>query len=305
MEYTVKHFKVLSCDKTHYLHSVAYIPDGEIKGIFHLVHGMTEYIERYENFMAAIACRGFICCGYDNLGHGKTASDSSELGFIAEKNGYEFLVEDVRIFADFMKKEFDINNYVLMGHSMGSFIARTASEKYENDFSKLIICGTSGPNPLSNIGIILCHLLVFLKGTRGYSSFLENLVFGSYNKRFSGDTKYEWLSSDKTVIDKYINDKYCTFRFTISALLDLIRLNAISNKSSWFKNLRNDIPILIVSGEEDPVGNYGKGVNEVYKKLIKCKKSDVSLKLYKNCRHEIHNDTCKEQMMQDIFDFIL
>lgn len=155
MEYTVKEFKILSSDKLHYLNSIAYIPKGEIKGIFHIVHGMTEYVARYDELMIKIAECGFISCGYDNLGHGKTANDDSELGFIANKDGHDLLVSDVKNFSDFMKKEYDIGNYILMGHSMGSFIARLAASKYKGDFSKLIICGTAGPNPLSGTGLFL------------------------------------------------------------------------------------------------------------------------------------------------------
>ena len=304
MEYTVKKFKLLSSDKIHHLNAVAYIPKGEIKGIFHLVHGMTEYIERYDELMRCIAQNGFICCGYDNLGHGKTANNDSELGFIADKKGYEFLVADVKVFADFMKKEYGSDSYILMGHSMGSFIARLAAVQYESDFSRLIICGTGGPNPLSGAGLALSRALMLFKGTKGYSYFLEDLVFGAYNKRFTGTTKYEWLTKDRKIIEKYMNDKYCTFHFTISAMHDLVKLNSLCNKSKWFKKLSNDLPILILSGSDDPVGNYGRGVDTVYKKLMKYGKSDVKLRLYKECRHEIHNDDCREEMTEDILKFI-
>lgn len=304
MDYTVKRFKVLSSDKTHDLNSVAYIPKGEIKGIFHLVHGMTEYIDRYDELFGEIAKNGFICCGYDNLGHGKTANDDSELGFIAEKDGYNLLISDVKTFADFIKNEYKCDNYILMGHSMGSFIARLAAVKYKDDFSRLIICGTAGPNPLAEIGLFLSTFLSLFKGKRGYSHFLENLVFGSYNKRFSGVTKYEWLTNDRRIIDKYMKDKYCNFRFTLSAIYDLIKLNSLCNKSVWFKNVPKLLPTLIIAGEDDPVGNYGKGVKTVYKKLINAGKQNVSLKLYKGCRHEIHNDNCRKEMAEDILKFI-
>lgn len=304
MGYTVKKFEVLSSDKIHNLNSVAYVPQGEIKGIFHLVHGMTEYIDRYAPLMAEIAECGFICCGYDNLGHGKTAKGDHELGFIAEKDGYKLLINDVKIFADFMKKEYPYETYILMGHSMGSFISRLAAAKYKSDFSRLIICGTAGPNPLADAGLFLSRFIGVFKGKKGYSSFLENLVFGAYNKRFTGSTKYEWLTNDRQIIDNYIKDKYCTFRFTLSAMHDLIKLNSLCNKSAWFKEMPKDLPIFIIAGEDDPVGNYGKGVKTVYEKLKAAEMQNVTLKLYKGCRHEIHNDNCKKEMAEDIINFI-
>ena len=294
---------VLSSDGKHNLKGIIYLPVGEAKGIFHLVHGMTEYIGRYEPLLSLIASAGYIACGFDNLGHGKTAS-ADERGFIAEKDGYKYLIDDVYVFANAVKRDYPGLPYCLMGHSMGSFIVRLTAQKYGNDIDKLIICGTGGPNPAAGVGAVLIKIISLFKGKRGYSAFIENMAFGSYNKRFDGGTKYEWLTKDRAVIDAYAADPLCTFRFTLSALGDLIKLNMLCNKSAWFSSIRRDLPILIISGEDDPVGNYSKGVTAVYKGL-KQNGCDVTVKLYKNCRHEIHNDTCKEESAQDILKFIM
>ena len=294
--------EVLSSDGIHTLKGVVYLPESEPKGILHLVHGMTEYIGRYNLLMSIISTAGFIVCGFDNLGHGKTASED-ERGFIAEKDGYRFLIEDVKIFGDSVKADYPDIPYYLFGHSMGSFIVRLAAEKYGESIDKLIICGTGGPNPAAGAGLLICDIISLFKGKRGYSGFIENMAFGSYNRKFPGGTKYEWLTKDKKIIEAYAADPLCTFRFTLSALHDLVKLNSLCNKPEWFKNMRKNLPILLISGADDPVGDYGKGVKAVYEKL-KEQGCNVQLRLYKNCRHEIHNDTCKTESTQDILKFL-
>ena len=295
--------QVLSSDKIHTLKGVVYLPAGTPQGIFHLVHGMTEYIGRYDALLSLIASAGYVACGFDNLGHGKTASEN-ERGFIAEKDGYNYLIDDVKLFGDAVKKDYPGLPYYLMGHSMGSFIVRLAAEKYGDGIDKLIICGTGGPNPAAPAGLLLCDIISLFKGKRGYSSFIENMAFGAYNKRFPGGGKYEWLTKDEEIKKKYAEDPLCTFRFTLSALHDLVKLNSLCNKPGWFKNMRKDLPILLISGADDPVGDYGKGVTAVYDKLLKAG-CDADIRLYENCRHEIHNDTCREESAQDILKFIM
>lgn len=295
--------QVLSSDGVHTLNGIVYLPEGSAKGIFHLVHGMTEYIGRYNELLSAVAAAGYIACGFDNLGHGKTASEY-ELGFIAERDGYKYLVDDAIRFGDSVKSDFPDLPYFLMGHSMGSFIVRLAALKYGEKIDKLILCGTGGPNPAAPAGILVCDLLKVFKGSHGYSSLIENMAFGTYNKKFPGGGKYEWLTKDPKIKEMYAADPLCTYRFTVSALKDLVKLNLLSNKPNWFKGIRKDLPILLISGEDDPVGDYGKGVKTVYNRL-KEQGCNAQIKLYKNCRHEIHNDTCKEESLQDILKFIM
>ena len=304
MAYTKKEISVPSSDGLHMLKGVTYIPQGEIKGIFHLVHGMREYIGRYEHFLPFFAENGFVCVGYDHLGHGNTANEG-ELGFIAEKGGYKYLVKDVYRFAEHIKSEFPDLPYILMGHSMGSFIVRLAATRYRDIADKLIICGTAGSNPVASVGIALARILAKIKGSRAYSPLIESMAFGSYNKYFEGDTPYEWLTKDKEVIAKYQADKFCNYHFTISALADLITLTYKCNLNTWYIDMPKKLPILLVSGADDPVGNYGKGVREVYNKLKKSGAEDVTIHLYENCRHEIHNDSCKEESRNDILEFIV
>ena len=302
-----KEFYVPSSDGVHTLAGVVYIPDGDKKGLFHIVHGMTEHIGRYEKFMTDMAENGYICFGYDNLGHGKTVRDDSELGFISSENGWELLAKDVSAFACAVKKEFDAEErlqYILMGHSMGSFIARLAATSYVKA-DKLIIMGTGGANPAAAPGLKLIAFIKAVKGERHVSKLIDKIAFGSYNKRFGGGSKDDpspWLTTDAEVRKKYYADKYCTFKFTVSAMGDLIKLIQITNSSNWYNSVQK-IPMLLVSGEDDPVGNYGKGVIEVYEKL---KKNNIpaELKLYSGARHEILNDTTYAQTKNDIAVFV-
>lgn len=303
MNYEIKTVKVRSSDNIHTLKGKIFIPEGEIKGIFHLVHGMTEHIDRYDGFFDEFAKRGYVCCGYDNLGHGKTADNAEELGFIAHKKGYDYLMRDVKVFSDKIRKNYPNVPYILMGHSMGSFIVRGTAVNYVLDPDKLIICGTGGPNIASGAGLLLTDIFKLLFGEKHISDIIDKTAFGTYNKRFEGTSPYNWLTKDSEAIKKYSKDDYCTFKFTVSAMHDLVKLNRIANSRKFFRELDPKIPVLIVSGDSDPVGNYGKGVKKVYNKLKKGR--NVTLKLYKDGRHEIHNDTCKEEMIKDILEFIV
>lgn len=303
MNYDILDKKVLSSNGKNMLAGKVYLPNGEIKGYFHIVHGMTEYIGRYDKFMRVLAENGYIAFGYDHLGHGYTAKDDSELGFIAEKNGDDLLARDVKVFADAMKKEYGEHPYYLMGHSMGSFVVRIAVEKYITP-DKLIIMGTGGPMPILVFGLYLSRIIRTIKGPKHISKLIEDLAFGSYNAKYKDENDpNSWLTTDKAVREKYAADKFCTFKFTVSAMHDLVSLTYNANKNEWFKDVAKKMPILLISGEDDVVGDYGKGVRLCEKKL-KENGADVTVKLYKGYRHEILNDSSFSMTVNDIFRFI-
>ena len=304
MSYEIKSIEVPSTDNIHTLKGFLYIPDGEIKGIFHIVHGMCEYILRYDHVFAAMAEKGYVSCGYDNLGHGGTVRNSGELGFISHRNGWKYLVNDVNAFENAVRKMYPGKPLVLMGHSMGSFIARIAAENYGDGISKLIICGTGGPNPAAPFGLLATDVIRLIKGEYHRSKLVNCLAFGAYNKRFKGGSDYEWVCSDRETLERYEKDELCTFSFTVSAMHDLVKLNIAANRSAWFKSLRRDMPVLLISGSDDPVGSYGKGVKKVFDRLLAAGMQDVTLKIYEKYRHEIHNDGCKEEVLGDIEQFV-
>ena len=296
--------EVLSSDKQHQLKGKIYLPEGEAKGLLHVVHGMCEYIGRYDSFMREIAEEGYITFGYDHLGHGYTAKDNSELGFIAHENGWQKLIDDVYLFGEEVRKEYGESlPFTLMGHSMGSFIVRLTAAKY-NNYDKLIVMGTGGPNPAAGAGIAVCGMLKIFKGERGYSNLVQNMAFGTYNKGFEQENDpYAWLSVNKENRDKYRVDPFCTYQFTLSAMQDLVKLNKYSNDSEWFEKMNKQKPILLTAGGEDPVGEHGTGVKKVYE-LLKEAGANVQLKLYEGYRHEILNDYCRDTVIADIKAFI-
>lgn len=298
-------FSVPSTDGAHDLIGRVYLPSVEAKGYFQVVHGMTEHIERYDRFMTDMAEAGYITFGYDHLGHGKTAKNDSELGYIAEKNGWELLSRDVGAYADAIRDNFGNKNmpYCLMGHSMGSFVVRLSAERYVKP-DKLIIMGTGGPNPAAGAGLVLIAIIKFFMGEKHFSKLIDGIAFGSYNKRFGGGSEADpkpWLTNDEDIRKKYYADKFCMFNFTVSAMGDLIKLIKYSNSSKWFKNIP-DTDMLLVSGADDPVGDYGKGV-EIVEKKLKEQNKHVRCVIYKGARHEILNDFTYDSVKKDILDF--
>ena len=303
MQYTILDKKVLSSNGKNMLAGKVYLPQGDIKGYFHIVHGMTEYIGRYDTFMKTLAENGYIAFGYDHLGHGYTAKDDSELGFIAEKDGDDLLAHDVKVFADAMKEEYGEHPYYLMGHSMGSFVVRMAVQNYITP-DKLIIMGTGGPKGIVVLGLYISRFVKNVRGPKHYSKLIKTLAFGSYNARCPKEEgAHAWLTNDTEIRDKYHNDKFCTFELTVSAMHDLISLTYKANREEWFKNVAKKMPILIVSGVDDVVGDYSKGVIAVNDKLLKYG-ANVKMKLYENNRHELLNDNAREECTSDILNFI-
>ena len=302
--------KVLSSNGVHKLAGVVFLPT--IKkpvGFFQVVHGMTEYIGRYERFMTDMAEAGWICFGHDHLGHGQTVNNASELGFIASENGADLLQRDVKKVADTVIKHYTPEGtklpYMLMGHSMGSFVVRLAVEKKYVQPDRLIVMGTGGPNPIAGMGLVLVNIVKRLRGERHISKMLDNIAFGNYNDAWGGGTEDDpdpWLTSIDSVRMRYNADPLCNFKFTVSAMGDLITLTKDANRKEWFQNMPKNIPVLLVSGELDPVGDFTEGVEKVHTKLLKAGVTSV-MKVYEEARHEILNDISYNDVVRDILAF--
>ncbi len=292
---------VLSSDGVHSLKGKIYLPEGEIKGYYQIVHGMAEHIGRYDAFMRDLAGAGYIAFGYDHLGHGKTAS-KDELGFIASVDGWKYLCRDVNEFALAVMSEYGEMPLYLMGHSMGSFIVRIAVT-LDASPNKLIIMGTGGSNPAASVGIKLCGLIGGLFGKKHISPFVNKMAFGAYNKRFPGEDKNAWLSCDALAREKYAADPLSGYDFTVSAMADLMTLNKEADSEGIYEKTPRTMEILLVSGTLDPVGDYGDGVRSVCEKY-RSKGCSVQMKLYEDHRHEILNDSCYERVLADILSFI-
>lgn len=296
-----------SSDDKHMIRYYVYTPvSGDIRAILQISHGMCEYIGRYEEFASFLCENGVLVCGNDHLGHGSAAQESDSLGYFAKKDGWQLLPADVRKLTILMQKRYPGVPYFLLGHSMGSFVARVYLAKYGELLDGAIIMGTSGKNPLASIGVWFAERTIRRHGDKYRSEFLTRQSTGSYNKRFKTEQdEQSWLTKDEAIRKKYAADPLCSFQFTAAGHRDLFTLLQAVSTEEWAERVPKELPILLASGDMDPVGNYGKGVKEVYERLQKAGVKDVSLKLYKDDRHEILNETDRETVYQDMLDFIL
>lgn len=278
--------------------------DGEIKAVVQLVHGMAEHGERYEEMAGYLCERGYAFIINDHVGHGKSVNSDADLGYFnGDKNkaGTGF-VEDAHKLTLIAKDEFK-KPVILMGHSMGSFVARHYVTKYTSDIKGAIFCGTAGPNPAAGAGIMMASLVEKIKGAKHKSEFINGLAFGAYNKRCEKRTAFDWLSVNKENIDKYIADDYCGFLFTVSGYKNLFEVLQFVSDAKAFNATPKDLPMYLIAGTEDPVGMYGKGVKTVYDKFLQTGHNNVSIKLYDGLRHEIHNEDERFTVYADIADW--
>ena len=189
--------------------------------------------------------------------------------------------------------------------SMGSFLCRLYVSRYPDDgYVGAIFMGTGGANKAAGAGILAAKIIGTIKGKKHKSGLLNKMAFGTYNKRFEGRTAFDWLTRDTAIVDKYIADPNCGYLFTVQGMADLISVNAASNDSEWYNAVPKHLPILLVSGGEDPVGDYGAGVKSVADLLKSTGHSNVTLKLYPGCRHEVLNETQRREVMEDLLSWI-
>lgn len=292
--------KLASADGVHQLHVVMWEPQ-EIKAILQISHGMVEYVERYEAFARYLTQRGFLVVGNDHLGHGETAGCAEDLGYFCEEKSAA-VVEDLHNVTLEMKKRYPDKPYFLFGHSMGSFMLRRYLMNYSHELTGAILAGTGRQKPLILATAKLINGLVGLfKGERHRSKLMANLAFGTYNKRIPNRrSDNDWLTRDEKIVDLYNAHKHCIFIFTVNGNKTLFDALTYIQKKENIAKLPKDLPIFMVAGAEDPVGEYGKGVMDVYKSYRKHGMQDITLKLYENDRHEILNELDRDIVYEDI-----
>lgn len=303
---TFRDFYFNSSNGKNKIHARMCTPECAPKVIVQIMHGIAEYIDRYDDFMAFLAENGIISVGTDHLGHGKTISSPEEQGFFADKNGWETVVNDEEILRLAMKKNYPELPIIVLGHSMGSFMARTHIIRYPEGFDAAIISGTGNQGAALVIGgLTMGNLVTAFKGTHHCSNFLNNLAFGSYNKIYENPkTDYDWLSRDEAVVKKYIDDPLCGFIPTCSLFRDMmVGVKFITTKSN-LAYMKKDMPVYFMSGAMDPVGECGKGVKKAYDNFVKAGMKDVSIKLYPDGRHEMLNELNKDEVYSDVLNWI-
>lgn len=288
------------------IYGCEYTPDSaEVQAVLVLHHGMAEHQKRYYDFIEYLTSNGIAVFMHDMANHGKSNQDFSKTGYFGKKDGYKNLVKDLKITFDRAKAAYPDKKIIVMGHSMGSFIVRCFTAWYADaGFDAAIYMGTGGANPIAGIGDAMSSVIAKATGYTHKSSLLDKLTFGAYNNKFEKRTAYDWLTRNSKIVDEYIADDYCGFLFSAQGMNDLIKLNIAANSAEWYNCVPKDIPILVISGDMDPVGAFGAGLKEIHSKLLQSGHSKAQLKLYDGARHEILNEMNKEEVYCDLLSFI-
>lgn len=288
------------------IHAIEWVPEGEVKAVLQIAHGMVEFIDRYDRFATFMASQGFYVVGNDHLGHGKSITDESQLGYFAKHDGNFTVLGDMHQLHEDTAQKYPGVPYFLLGHSMGSFLARQYIEKFGEGLSGAIIMGT-GYQPMAtlDLGIALTAVLQQANGGHFRSEMIDNMALGSYNKTFEpGRTKNDWLTKDEAIVDAYVANPLNQFRFTVNGYYNMFRGMRYCQRQENLDKIPKDLPILVVSGANDPVGEFGKGPRIVAETYKKTGITDVTLKLYPDDRHEILNELDKETVDQDILKWL-
>lgn len=299
-------FSFLSTSGICNIRAVRYLPDGEIKAILQISHGMQEFIDRYDNFASFLCDHGFLVTGNDHLGHGGSINSEDDWGFFAENDGNRALLDDLYELTKLTKKKYPNVPYFLLGHSMGSFYARQYICEHGDELKGAIIMGTGHqPLPVVKAGMQACKLFALGKGWRYRSKAVEAMAFGSYNKKFEpAETDKEWLTKDRNIINWYINEPRCSYKFTLNGYYNMFMGISRLHDKNLLNRIPKDLPIIFVSGQDDPVGDFGKGVQAAFDSVKEAGCKNVEMKLYPNDRHEILNELDKEIVYDDLYNWL-
>lgn len=288
------------------IHGRKCLPDGQPRAVVQIAHGIAEYIDRYDDFMSFLAENGFVAVGNDHLGHGRSAQSRDELGFFAEENGWDCVVEDMDNLRDLIRLEYSDLPYIFFGHSMGSFLTRTYIIKHPDKYDGVILSGTGHQSKaLVLTGYAAAAAAVKLNGPRGDGKLLNDIAFGTYNHKVPFQmTDFDWLSRDWEMVKKYINDPLCGFVAKAGLYRDMMGGIKFVTDQNNIDKMNKEIPVYFMSGDHDPVGDYGKGVERAYRAFCRAGLEDVFMRLYPGGRHEMLNETNRGQVYQDVLDWL-
>lgn len=297
--------KIASTDSKNDLNVIIWETEKEPIGVLQIVHGMAEYIDRYDNFAKYMTEHGFNVIGHDHLGHGHSVSDERDYGFFAEENGDKIIIEDMHSVTQYAREKWEELPNFILGHSMGSFCLRQYLTKYSNDVFGAIIMGTGWiPSAAALLGKTIATNTCKSKGSHTVNPLLIKLTLEPYNKPFApARTNCDWLSRDEKQVDLYVNDKLCGFDFTAGAYKDFFTILEKIAKNRQLIGMRKSLPILITSGSVDPVGGK-KACEKLNTQYKRCGINDVTLKLWENDRHEILNELDKSDVYQYIYNWL-
>ena len=287
------------------IHGCKWMPEGEPKAVLQIVHGIAEFVERYDAFANYLTGLGFLVVAEDHMGHGQSINEDGIQGYF--HGGWFNAVADTYQLLQDTRKEYPDLPYILFGHSMGSFMARTILCKYpDSGISAAVICGT-GWQPTFALPVLLKVVNGICKKTGETipSEKLQGMVFGSYNSRVEHPrTPFDWLSRDKEVVDAYIAHPLCGFTASCGLLRDMMTGIYYIQQPKHLALMRKDLPVFFIAGGDDPVGSYGKGIRQCADAFRKVGMTDVSVRIYPLCRHEILNEINREDVFADVADWM-
>jgi alpha-beta hydrolase superfamily lysophospholipase len=309
------------------LHVVVWEPAGEKKAVLQISHGMVEYIERYDDFARYMASHGIVVAGNDHLGHGKTARNSDELGYMAAYDASRTMVSDLHRVTVCLKRAYEGLPFFLLGHSMGSFLARRYMTEYGYDsrypsenirkssIDGFICLGTgSQPGAALKTANLVYRLERAIRGEKYRSKLMMLLAFGTYQIGIPAVTRVDgklrrkstkdWLSRDTKKVDTYMANPFCSFSFTLKGYKTLFDTIDFIQKENNIARIPKKLPVLFVSGNRDPVGHHGKDVRKLYRKYLSDVSNDVTCILYRGARHEVLHEIEYQKAYDDILKWI-
>ncbi len=279
-------------------------PEKEIKGLFFISHGMCEEKSRYYDFMKYLAENEYVVIIHDHRGHGESIKEQEDLGYFGDEKG-EAIVEDLHDVIEYFQRKYPKTKTTLLGHSMGSLVARNYIQKHDKQIDELIISGSPSKNNFVNIGLIIAKIIKKRKGEKYRSKYLEKKTTGNYNKAFKNEPERNcWLTRDKHIVKLYNEGEKTGFTFTTNGYINLYKLLKNTYKKKRYKINNKDLKIFFIAGGNDPVIKN----KEEWTKAVEFMKDlgypDVYKKLYKEMRHEILNEIGHQEVYEDILDFI-
>lgn len=305
MERKTEYFK--SSDGRTDIYVSVWEPEEEPWAVLQIAHGMVEFIDRYDRFARVLAGQGILVAGSDHLGHGDSVVSKEDWGFFAEEDGNRKVLADLHTLQHRLRASYPGLPSFLIGHSMGSFLVRQYLHTYpEDSFAGVLILGTGmQPAWLISAGLAMSRLIGFFRGPRYRSPFLDRLTLGGNAKHFPDSrTPLDWLSRDGEIVDLYLADERNRFKFTTRAFTDMFTgIRSLYRKKNLEK-MDTRTPVFIASGGDDPVGDMGKAVPLLARKYRELGFGDVTVKSYEGGRHELVNETNREEVDRDILDFI-
>ena len=308
-----------SADGSSTIHAVRWLPEGaaadgsgaKVRAVLQITHGMVEYIERYEPFAEYLTTQGFAVFGHDHIGHGESVKSPEELGIMRAADPSDIMVEDM--FANFqiIKEQYPDLPYFILGHSMGSYMLRKYLSVKAEDLDGVngaIIMGTgTEPNATIKAGLAMAKTLARIKGRDYRSPLMAKMAFGKPYQKYDmtgADPSNSWLTKDEAIVKKYYSDPKCTYTFSLNGYVGLISSTKYDNDPKNIAKIPKDLPILFISGDQDPVGNFGAGVKAAYDKFVAAGIKDVTLRLVEGDRHEVLNELDKEQVFEGLKDWM-